>query len=653
MKKITFLLILITSVFAFGQKKFSIDKKYAFFTKQFDSLNNLKDKKALYMLDELKNSSDFKNNDTLKIIYYNLLGAFYVHNQNIEKTNLYCDECIKLAIKGKIYSQAAKCAHNKAVAYHFINKVDTAIVLEKKALNYAALGKDSLNYYISYVSIARKLTYKTKYSESNEMLIKALNKIKDKETKAVALLTLTGNYKELGDKRKLDKYYLQAIKDLKGARYKRLLNSALLEYSNYLLDNNEFLKTLKYADSVSFFSNTDYAKALSYYLKGRAYSGLKKYNDAKQNIDLAIGLDTKNYDAYNLLDDYKVRGKIYLALNKNDLALKDFEKSKNLFKDAEDKILEVEVLKYFILASLRNHDKKLGKDFEHYVELKDSIYNSEQNSNILKFETELRTKEKDSQLKTQQLEIQKQKTNRNIAFSGIGLLLLLSGGGFWFFKNRQKQNELKSQNTLLSLQQSLNAMELQSLNKQLDPHEIKNLLGSISPEIQEKAPDAYLKMLKLFNITKASLNNSSITDSVENQVRQIEDLLSLEKSMLAEPLEYSIENRIANQEQQIPRLMLKNLVENAIKHGIKGKDNGGKIQVILEEVGNFIEIQVDDTGKGRKQAISLDSGIGTSTYQNLFATLNQRNKENASFEIIDKEQGTKVEVKIPKDYQYS
>ena len=62
---------------------------------------------------------------------------------------------------------------------------------------------------------------------------------------------------------------------------------------------------------------------------------------------------------------------------------------------------------------------------------------------------------------------------------------------------------------------------------------------------------------------------------------------------------------------------------------------------------------MDDSGKGRKHAISLDSGIGTSTYQNLFATLNQKNKENATFEIIDKEQGTKVEVKIPVDYKYN
>ena len=235
---------------------------------------------------------------------------------------------------------------------------------------------------------------------------------------------------------------------------------------------------------------------------------------------------------------------------------------------------------------------------------------------------------------------------------GIGILLLTAGGGFIFYRNKQNQTNLKTQNTLLGLQQNLVEAELYSLNKQLDPHEIKNLLASISPEIQEKAPESYKKMLKLFNLTKASLNSSSITDSLENQLQQIDDFLSLEKSMLAIPLEYIIENTIQNTETQIPRLLLKNLVENSLKHGIKPKSSGGKITVKIVEKDNFIQIAVDDTGIGRQNAISLDSGIGTTTYQKLFATLNPKNKENATFEIIDKVEGTKVAVNIPLDYKY-
>lgn len=235
-------------------------------------------------------------------------------------------------------------------------------------------------------------------------------------------------------------------------------------------------------------------------------------------------------------------------------------------------------------------------------------------------------------------------------------LLVLSVLLFLFFlviRNffKEKQKKLKSKNKLLTLQQDISKMELQNLNQRLDPHEIKNLLSSISPEIQKNAPEAYKRMVKIFNLTKASLNNDSYTESIKNQLKQIEDLLSLEKTILKEPLEYSIENKVNNLEFQIPRLMLKNLVENAIKHGIKGINRQGKINVKLVETDDFVELTIEDNGKGI-QNNKNDTGIGISTYMKLFKTLNKINQHKASLSLKNNEHGTIVEVIIPKNYLY-
>src|SRR5690606_30421703 len=136
--------------------------------------------------------------------------------------------------------------------------------------------------------------------------------------------------------------------------------------------------------------------------------------------------------------------------------------------------------------------------------------------------------------------------------------------------------------------------------------------------------------------------NNSLTESVKSQAKQIENYLSLKQNSLSEPLEYRIENKIKNQEIQLPRLILKNLVENSVKHGIKGKVNGGTILVSLDQDEEYIRISVNDTGKGRTNAINNDSGIGTVTYKKLFETLNYKNKDKADFKIIDKEEGTRV-----------
>ncbi|MEO0058387.1 MAG: hypothetical protein RLZZ312_34 [Bacteroidota bacterium] len=110
--------------------------------------------------------------------------------------------------------------------------------------------------------------------------------------------------------------------------------------------------------------------------------------------------------------------------------------------------------------------------------------------------------------------------------------------------------------------------------------------------------------------------------------------------------------RIKNNKKPVIRQII-DLVENSLKHGIKKSETGGEISIKLSNDNDSIFIEIDDTGIGRKHAISLDSGIGTTTYQKLFATLNPKNKDKATFEIIDKQIGTKVEVKIPTNYKYS
>ncbi len=449
---------------------------------------------------------------------------------------------------------------------------------------------------------------------------------------------------------KAEHYYKLAVKnsDIKNMAQ---LNSNLALLLLQLKKNKEAESLINRLDFKKFTSSDS---SMVFNVLGEIESRKKNYKQSIKHYKTIINIDKKLANKTDLANDYLSIGGVYKKINDLKLADLYFNESYKLLNQFEDKNAKKTLLESIIELEFIKSSNLKGKNyFNEFLRTSDSINSDivQKNTNTLsvKYETEL----KESQIKTQQLQIEQEKNNKYIAFGGIGFLVLLSGGVFLWFKNKQKQNNLKTENTLLGLQQNLIEAELSNLNNQLDPHEIKNLLASISPEIQEKAPESYKKMLKLFNLTKASLNSNSITDSIENQLQQIDDFLSLEKSMTAISLEYVIENNYQNTQRQIPRLLLKNLVENAIKHGIKAQETGGNIAVKIEEKDNFVYITVDDTGKGRKHAISLDSGIGTSTYQKLFATLNPKNKENATFEIIDKERGTKVVVKIPVEYKYN
>ena len=668
MRKILFFVLL--SCFAFGQNK-KIDSLKMIIkiskddTLKVDNLNTVSgsfwdknwDSARVYTMLSYNLA---KKIDDKRGIFYNLinLGVYEDVGGNFNKSLEYYNEARKFLPQIKEKKRIANFYYNLGNLYLGYGKDEEAI----NSFNSAIVKYKEINKLNSVAAINGNLsliyTKRSDYKKANEILfsnIKYFSSKNDDRNLAITYNNIGNNYSSLKEfKKALDYYKLgeehstkakhlhfMALSNLNiGAAYGELKN--IKQSEDYLLKSKELYTQASYPIGVQKVN----MNLCELYLRK------KQYQKANSIADAILANKELLKSEPDFINSHLMKGKSLYYLQQYKQALPLLETSYEKAKETKNNVLITNIIPFLINSKFRsNNDKHGEKLFKEYDSLS-KLKNVNENKQIFfKLDTQFRTAEKETQIKTQEKQIDVEKTSKNFAISGIGFLLLLSGGGFLYFRNRQRQKELQNQNTLLSLQQNLNAMELQSLNKQLDPHEIKNLLASISPEIQEKAPESYRKMLKLFNITKASLNNNSLTESLENQAQQIDDFLSLEKSMLSENFEYSIENKIENKELQIPRLMLKNLVENSIKHGIKG--NGGVINVSISEKSNFINIIVDDSGKGRKHAISLDSGIGTSTYQNLFATLNQKNKENATFEIIDKEQGTKVEVKIPVDYKYS
>lgn len=631
--------------------KFELQKNPKDFYLQVDIIDELMDfDNDVVLIKEFENAQiRFKNNNDYQKYFKIYSLVLLLKNQKNDEANQKLDNYVKnidfknmvqscLAfnyMKGIIKSRQG----NHSIAENYFLTCFEIIKTSK-------LDKNRFGHiYNFYASSLIKLG---NYQKALSVLFEII-KIKKFKNSAPSYTNIGVCFFHLKQFNKAEYYYLLGIKNSEDDQIaNNTANLAIL-----FLESNKTLKAEKIVSKLDFNKLTSIDSAAVFSVLAEIEKQKKNYKKAIQYFKIVEKIDSKNNQNSYLINDYLAIGVLYID-NKNYVQAETYLlKSYNLLKKYEDENAKMEVLEHLLKVNfIKDKNLKGDKYLNEFLEVSDTINSKEIQISSNALNLKYQTAEKESKIKTQQLQIQKEKTNRNFAFAGIGFLMLLSGFGYFGIKSKQNQANLKTQNTLLGLQQNLVEAELSNLNKQLDPHEIKNLLASISPEIQEKEPESYKKMLKLFNLTKASLNSNSITDSIENQLQQIDDFLSLEKSMLPIPLEYSIENTIQNTQTQIPRLLLKNLVENAIKHGIKQQETGGNIFVKVEEEDNFIKITVDDTGKGRNLAIASDSGIGTTTYQKLFETLNPKNKENATFEIIDKQQGTKVEVKIPVAYKY-
>lgn len=209
-----------------------------------------------------------------------------------------------------------------------------------------------------------------------------------------------------------------------------------------------------------------------------------------------------------------------------------------------------------------------------------------------------------------------------------------------------------------SLKQRLVTLQLQGIKAQLDPHFTFNTLNSIASLIYlEERQAAYDYMIKFTELLRGMLNDAErIYRSLGEELEFLTTYLDLEKLRFGEKLKYEIEigDRV-NQKEQVPKLVLQTFTENAIKHGIMPKAEGGSLKIRIEQENDYLKFTVEDDGIGREAAAgqSNSTGRGLKITGEFYDILNQINKKPIKHKITDlysdtgKASGTRVEVWVP------
>ncbi len=176
--------------------------------------------------------------------------------------------------------------------------------------------------------------------------------------------------------------------------------------------------------------------------------------------------------------------------------------------------------------------------------------------------------------------------------------------------------ELKSRvATLVQLKhltESLLAAELRLLQAQIRPHFVYNVLSTV---ISLCYSDAKLAAKVLLDFSQFMRKNmyylgSSELISIEEELDTVRRYLSIENVRFGERLQVSFELDEEALSAQIPPLSIQPLVENAVKHGISAKEEGGRIvlRVTLDKAKQHVEVEVTDDGVGVQREVGSDLG---------------------------------------------
>ena len=162
------------------------------------------------------------------------------------------------------------------------------------------------------------------------------------------------------------------------------------------------------------------------------------------------------------------------------------------------------------------------------------------------------------------------------------------------------------------LQARTREQELRSLRAQLNPHFLFNALTAISAQVGQDPDQAREHISQLGELLRYSLD-SGRRDLVPlaEEVAFVRDYLALEQARMGGRLAVTVDVEPAALGAQVPPMALQTLVENAVRHGVAPKPEGGAVAVTARHSGGHAVLTVDDTGVGAAPAdLSRPGGVG-------------------------------------------
>ena len=148
-------------------------------------------------------------------------------------------------------------------------------------------------------------------------------------------------------------------------------------------------------------------------------------------------------------------------------------------------------------------------------------------------------------------------------------------------------------------QENLKKSELRALQAQITPHFLYNTLDAIIWLAEAGRTREVIKVTgSLSDFYRISLSNGKDWVSIAEEWRHLEGYLNIQKIRYRDILRYELELDEALKQQQILKLLIQPLAENAIYHGIKNRRGGGLIRVSAIQEGDHVHITVSDSGVG-------------------------------------------------------
>lgn len=199
--------------------------------------------------------------------------------------------------------------------------------------------------------------------------------------------------------------------------------------------------------------------------------------------------------------------------------------------------------------------------------------------------------------------------SREIFWSMLVYCMIVGAWQAYSYKRRYMAAELRLERS----ERAASEARFHALRTQLDPHFLFNTLNAVSSQVERDPGLARTMLEQLGDLLRMSLDSHGKQSiRLRDELAFTNRYLALQKIRFGDRLQIEFDVPAEAADVLVPSLVLQPLVENAIRHGLSSRPEGGVLQVSAQRLEDHLVLRVEDDGVGLAPGWSLeeDSGIG-------------------------------------------
>ena len=381
----------------------------------------------------------------------------------------------------------------------------------------------------------------------------------------------------------------------------------------------------------------------------------KLYDDEIHLRKQSIEFNTELNNLAEVSKDRVAISKNLEAKGETSAAIREAEEAARIATTIDNPLTEASA--FLSLANLYEKNGQANKALTAYKKYSDAVSRKEAQSEIRLIEkSELIRKQKEIEEYTKDVSIgQREETieqatmfrQQLVIYGLLAIILIIGVTSFFIYKNAQAS---KLANRLLALK---------SLRGQMNPHFIFNALNSVNQFISQQDERTANRFLSEFALLMRLVLENSQEDFIPLQKEQeiLSLYLKLEHYRFRDKFNYEIkvDENVNPEAIQIPPMLIQPYIENAVWHGLRYKNEKGKLLLHFYRQNGDLVAEITDDGVGRQRSAELKTenqkkhnSTGLKNVEERLAIINKVYQLDYRVHIEDRaNNGTRVSVYLP------